>query len=207
MNLIFLYWIIGIMASIVVGTLFYFIYSKQKEKQEPENQPILENYLPQYSDGHTDGIVDEIKIGEKRIGISFYPRDINYIRELKKNKHFKIKRYTIFYDKNQIDFIPQGTFSMHRNKIKGYPSDISLLPDYLKDTPQGKIIMQTIEKNNELKDESELMSKRMIALKKVAEETYGGEIFMKHIETTKEILKDKDTIVKRETEHKIEEKK
>lgn len=188
----------GIMFFIAVVILIFFLYNKYQEGKKPENQTILEHYMPQYSNGHTDGIVQSIEIGEKRIKIVLLPRDINYIRELNKNKFFKIKPYVLFFDKKQVDPFPEGSLSMHRNKLKAYPNDISLLPEPFKHTRFGKAVMGIINTNNELKDESELMQQRMLRLKNVSKNTYGGEIFTDFAEITKQIIKDKNDLTKKE---------
>lgn len=199
---------ISILVVLSLSAFGYFLYTKTREKEEPENKPIFENYMPQYSEGHTDGIVDDIIIGEKRIGIVFLPRDINYIKLLKnKLTSHKIKnKYIIFYDKRQVDFFPQGGFSGHRDKIKAYPSNVDMIPDSIKNTDFGKKVMEFIEKNNELKDQNELAEQRMESLKRFSKKTYGGEIYEEFGTSMSKILEDAKTTLNKPEEKKDEKK-
>jgi len=196
MNLLFLYIIAGVMGLICLVALSFFIVMRFREREEPENQQIFENYMPQYSEGHTDGIIESIEFGEERIKIIFYPRDINYIKELNKDKSFKIKSYTIFYDKKQV--IPLPIFSGHRAKIKAFPHRIDLLPEGLIETKYGKKIIEMINDNNELKDESSLLQMRLDNLQKIAKQTFGGEIYSNYVEKTKEQMKDLSENIKKD---------
>jgi len=197
--------ILIIMGIVVVGLVSLFFYYQFKEKDEPENSLIFENYHPMHSDGHTDGLVKGIEIGEKRIGITFVPRDINYVREIivNKNKNFKPKEYTIFYDKRQVESFPQGLFSTHRGKIKAFPSDPKYLPEGVKRTNFGKILMGHISKNQRIKEESELMEKRMSSLQDLSEKNFGGKIFTDTIKT----LRGGYELKEKRVEDKREEKK
>jgi len=199
MNLIFLYIIAGIMALLCLIAIGFYILNRFREMEEPENEIIIEHYMPQYSGGHTDGVVQSMEIGEKRIKIVFLPRDINYIKEFKIDKKLTIKPYTLFFDKRQVDSLPQGDLSMHRNKLKAYPNDITLLPEELKRKRIGKMIMKMIDENNKLSDESELMQKRMDNLRRIASQTFGGEIFVKYSDKMKDLMKDvSESIEKKE---------
>ena len=105
MNLTFLYWVAGLFAVITMIGVAYILYNRFKELEEPVNETIIENYMPQYSGGHTDGVVSEMEIGEERVKIVFYPRDINYIKELNKDKRFRVRQYILFYDKRLVEQI------------------------------------------------------------------------------------------------------
>jgi len=197
--------ILIIMGIVVVGLVSLFFYYQFKEKDEPEDAPLFENYHPMHSDGHTNGLVKGIEIGEKRIGITFVPRDINYVREIivNKNKSFKPKEYTIFYDKRQVVSLPQGLFSGHRTKMKAFPSDPKYVPEGVKRTDFGKLLMGYISNNQRIKEESELMEERMSSLQDLSEKNFGGKIFKDTIKTLREGYEVKEKRV----EDKREEKK
>ena len=64
MKLTLLLWLAGIMGAITIGVFGYIMYLRYNEGEEPENATIIENYMPQYSGGHTDGLVTEMLIGD-----------------------------------------------------------------------------------------------------------------------------------------------
>jgi len=197
-----IYFAVSVVAVLTLVAFGYFVYIKYKSREEPENQPLLENYMPQYSEGSVLGVVSDLKLSETRAKISFYPRDIDYIK-LQKEKT-KIKEYTIFCDKAQIQFFPKGAFSQHRDLIKIYPSNPDMLPETIKNTPQGKVIMKMIEENNQVKDQTELNQIRMESLKRFAKETYGGGIFEDYGHKTKKVIEGIDKLVNREEKKKDE---
>jgi len=199
----FLSIVAGIMVAFLIALVVYILVNRLRNVDEPENETIIENYMPQYSRGYSEGIIKEMELGEKRVKIVFNPRDINYIRELKDNKSVNIEPVTIYFDKRQI--IPIN-ISSHRNKIKCFPDDIDLLPEQLKETRFGKKIMEIISENNKLSDESELYNARINHVQKMGLELASGKLAEKYVEISQEILKDKSELIKRE-EKKFEEKK
>lgn len=187
---------LGVIFLIAVITFAYFVYFNKRNEEDPMNAPRFENFMPQYSEGHSEGVIKDIKIFDKRIRIDFYPRDINYIKEINENDDFKPKFYTVFFDKKQVDFYSQGGFSTHLTKIKAYPNDINQLPEEVKQKyPE---IAYRINKNNEIKDESALLNQRMTKLNEISKEVAGGEIFTKTVSKYNEILKDVNETIKKD---------
>jgi len=195
--IIFLYIIAGLLFSIIVAGVIYFIVNKTRNIGDPENEPIIHNFLLMYAP-FREGNVKDIKVGENRVKIKFFPRDIDYIKANNDEEYKKLlKEYTIYYDKRQLE-IESGDASPNRIIIKAYPNDPSLLTEGLKNTTEGKAIMNKISENNQLSDESELMQQRMNKLKEVASKDFGGEIFTNYVEMSQEILKDKSELIKKE---------
>ena len=192
-SLNFLYIIAGIMCAFLIAGIVYILVNRVRNADEPENETIIENYMPQYSNGYSEGIVKEMEFGEERVKIIFHPRDINYIRELKENNI--LEPITLYFNKRQI--IPIN-ISSHRNKIKCFPDDIDLLPEQLKETRFGKKIMEIITENNKLNDESELYNARIKHVQKMGLELASGKLAEKYVEISQEILKDKSELIKKE---------
>ena len=204
-SLDFLYIVAGMMVAFLIAGMIYILVNRVRKADEPENEPIIHNFLLTHCP-FREGNVKGIDIGEERIRIKFFPRDINYIKA-NNDEEYKnsLKEYTLYYDKRQIE-TESGDASPNRSIIKAYPNSPDLLPEGLKNTTEGKAIMDKIAENNKLSDESKLMKERMSNLNKIASQTFGGEIFTKFAEISQEILKDKSELIKRE-EKKFEEKK
>ena len=194
-SLNFLYIIAGIMCAFLIAGIVYILINRVRNEDEPENETMIENYMPQYSNGYSEGIVKEMEFGEERVKIVFNPRDINYIRELRDNKNVNVEPITLYFNKRQI--IPIN-ISSHRNKIKCFPDDIDLLPEQLKETRFGKKIMEIITENNKLNDESELYNARIKHVQKMGLELASGKLAEKYVEISQEILKDKSELIKKE---------
>lgn len=205
MALGFLQILAGAFFLLTLGGIGFIIYNKIREREEPENQIIIENYLPQFADGHTDGIVSDMKFSEDKIMIEFYPRDINYIRELNKDKKFKIKPYKIYYDKRQV--VPLPMFSSHRFKLKAFPHRVDLFPEGLKNTSFGQTMMYMINERNKLGDESKLLQERLKNMNEIAKQTFGGEIYTDFVIKTEEQRKQLAENIPVKREEVIEKKK
>ena len=80
---------------------------------------------------------------------------------------------------------PVIDFSGHRTIIEAYPSDIEYLTEGI--FKKKSWIAEKINENNELKDSSELLNRRMGNLKKVSKEVVGGELFVDFVKKSKEI--------------------
>lgn len=189
MGLGLLYTIAGFMGTIILGLFVYFIINLIKEREEPANQSWIFTYGSQYSNGHTLGRIENLEIGETRTKISFYPRDINYIKELKKDKKFKIKPEVVFFDNKQIEPIAEGSLSMYSNIIFAYPNRVEDLPLAFRKTRHGQKIAEVITENNKLTDDSELYQSRIENLKKVALQVFGGELFTHYVAKSEELIK------------------
>jgi len=191
-----LYWIAFVMALPIIGAFIYLLRITFKERDDPENQTIHENYMPQYSDGHTDGIIDEVIIGKKRIGVRFYPRDLNYIRLKKEGK--VIKPYLVWYDKCKLVMFPQGSFSGHRNKSKGFPSEIEGLPEGILNDDFGKAIMLWLTQKLVGMDTSKLKNMQIDNLNKISQEDSGLKIVWRGTQTLLEHIKDMKDVMKKD---------
>ncbi len=196
-SLSFLYWIAGMFFVLIISGVTYLVINRARRLEEPENEPIVHNFLLSHCP-FREGILKDMKTSENRIKIEMFPRDINYLRAVNDKEYRDIlRKYTLFFDKRQVE-IQTGDASPNRTIIKAYPSDINLLPESLKNTSEGKAIMNKIQKNNMLKDESELMENRMDNLNKIANQTFGAEIYTSYVKKTKEQMKDLSENVKKE---------
>jgi hypothetical protein len=185
----FLYFIAGFIFIVVLSGLIYFLLNLKRGYDEPENEFFLHNFMLQYCP-FREGIIKEMSIGEDRIKIVMFPRDINYIKAENDENYFNsLKKYILYYDKRQVEII-SGDASPNRTIIKGYPNSIDLLPEGLKKTTEGQAIMKKINENNKIDDESKLMKQRMENLSKIAEKTFGGEIYTDFVNKSKEQMKD-----------------
>jgi len=188
------YTLVVIMGLMVLGLFIYWIINLVKEKGEPANEAWILTYGSQYSHGHALGRISNIEIGETKTKISFYGRDINYIKEANKDKKFKVSEETVFFDNKQIEPIAEGSLSMHSNMIFAYPNRIEDLPLSFRKTRHGQAIANIITENNKLTDNSELYQARIENLNKIALQTFGGGMMINYVEKQKELMKDSEII-------------
>jgi len=158
MNISLMYWFLGFLVVGLLGGLIWFFYEKFKERDDPEDETLFVNFMPQYSHGYKTGVINKVIVGDKRIGIEFYPRDIDYIKHLKEK--VEIQPELVFFEKDKVIQIPKGTWSSYRNEIWGLPPSSSDLPIFFKEHPLGKKIMEYIEGKSGEKDENEILRER-----------------------------------------------
>jgi len=187
MNLNFLVIMSGVLFILLIALVVYTIIKRNKEREDPDNAPLIDLYGNQYSDGHSHGALLEMDIGEKRIKLVVSPRDNNWFQIEKTKKFPKIE--TIYYDKRQVE--DQADLSGHLKRIIAMTNKPENLPESFKKTEHGKAIMQMISNNNQLKDESDILNERMKNLKKISMKVEGGEIFTEGFEVIRQLLKDK----------------
>jgi len=149
MALGFLYFIGWMLLFVIIGLSIYFIWMANREKDDPENQSILINFMPQYSDGHSLGSIDSIETSGEMTKIVFYPRDLNYIRMKKKDKNVIIKPLVLFVLNKNIIHLPVGGLSCYRNIILAFPPRIEEIPEKLRDSKIGQSIMSMVGKSEE----------------------------------------------------------
>jgi hypothetical protein len=188
MNLKFMGYMTVILVIIIIGLVIYLFRKIYADKEDPEDSSILENYMPQYAEGYTDGVIDTEEMGDERVKITFYPRDIDYIR-LKKKLGI-IKPLTIIYEKKFMEHFAKGELSGHRSKVKGYPNDINLLPEGIKNKESGKALMDFIQSKKKQEDEIEVLESRTKNMKKILDKTSGFEIVEDYAEKMSEMYED-----------------
>lgn len=153
-----IYVLIGFLFFILLGLTVWFFIEKFKDKDDPSDDTFFINCMPQYSNGHKFGIIDEIIEGDKRIGIKFYPRDIDYVKLLRGNKkQLIIEPEIVFFEKERLINIPKGTWSSHRNEIWGFPPSSEQLPIFFKSSEMGMKMVEFLEKENKKKDIKEIL--------------------------------------------------
>lgn len=186
MPLDFLYWVAGIMALFFIALGVYKFIQERKELGIPPNAPTLINFMPHQSEGHAEGKIIGMKLGEKRIKITFIATDENELKEEEEKKFFK--KYIIYYDKRQVIPLAESELSNHNQMVFAYPSNPNHLPDGIKQ--KNPEIALAITKRNEMDDENTLLQKRIENLSKIAKKTVGGDMFTDYLSYEKGFIKD-----------------
>lgn len=144
MGLGFFYFIGWTLIISFLGLAIYIIYLYAKDKEDPENQSILINFMPQYTNGFAMGLIDSIQTAKGITKITFFPRDLNYIRLAKKDKQIVIKPQILFALNKCVEFVPCGSLSAFRNIVIVYPPRIEEIPEKLKENKSGQMMMSMI---------------------------------------------------------------
>lgn len=144
MGLGFFYFIGWTLLIAFFGIAGYLVWLYTRDKEDPENQSILFNFMPQYSHGFSLGLIDSIETAKGITKITFFPRDLNYIRLAKKDKQVVIKPQVLFVQNKCVDYFPCGGLSSYRNIVVVYPPRIEEIPEKLKESKIGDSIMSMI---------------------------------------------------------------
>lgn len=187
MGLGFLYFIGSFLIVCIIGLAIYFIWSANREKDDPENQSILMNFMPQYAKGHAIGSVDSVETSGDLTKIVFYPRDLNYIRMAKHDKNVIIKPITIFVQNKNVIYLPGGSLSSFRNIILTYPPRIEEIPEKLKESKAGLSIIQMIGKSEEEITEARALRKIITSQSKIQDLGLPDKMVQDFMEKQKEM--------------------
>lgn len=140
--------IVAILGVILIAGIIIFFMRLYHEPEEFQDYTIVENYMPQITNGYSLGVLIEIIKGTERDGIVFTPIDVDYLRKVKKGEKLEIKNEIIFVPKNKIVFLPRGNLSGQRNLLKILPPNPEDLPDGFRETPLGIAMMEIITNIN-----------------------------------------------------------
>lgn len=177
------FYILGVIVIITFIVLWIIYLIKiYKEQAEPVDGTIFENYQPQFAGGHTDLIIDDkIEKGD-RVCIIAYPRDLYYARLFKKKEKIEIKPYKLFFLKSHFEFFPRNSFSEHRNKAKGYPPTQEDIPEGLKSTHIGRIVMERIKELNVGKHENNILREEIESIKAIDKTDYSKQRLLEFLQ-------------------------
>jgi hypothetical protein len=182
MGLGFLYFIGWTLLASVLGLAIYFIWMANRDKEDPENQSILINFMSQYSDGFSLGLIESIDKSKDLTKIVFYPRDLNYIRLAKKDKNFVLKPQTIFVANRCLIYCPAGSLSSFRNFIIALPPQVEEIPENLKLNRFGEAIMTMVGKAEEEIREGKILRSVIKSQQRLQEEGLPEEMVKDYME-------------------------
>lgn len=171
--MIFFYVLGAIIVITILILWIIYLTTIYREKEEPTDGTILENYMPQFSDGYTELVIDKkIERGD-RIEVIAYPRDIDYKELFKKNSKIEIKPYKLFFLKSHFENLPRNSFSEHRNKAKAYPPRPEDVPEGIKNTLIGAVVMERIKDINSKDHELDIVRQEAESIKMVDRKEYS----------------------------------
>lgn len=133
--------LLGFLLVMLVG---YLIYLNHFQGEDPRNQSLLINLMPQYSSGHAFGVITKIEEFGDRIKVNFLPRDVDYI-ELNNKKNAKIAEQCVIFNKTHFMQFP---ISSHRKFYIALPPYPELINDDIKQTIPGYWLMTILEDKN-----------------------------------------------------------
>ena len=175
---------------IIVGLFVWVLILKFKEEDEPTDDLIFRNFMPQYTEGYSMGSVIEVIRGEERTGIRFLPKDVDYVSAFKKRKSIVLKPQLVWIENRKLLSMHRGILSMHRNELWGLPPNPEDLPEAFKNTEFGKALMHFIESGNSDQEESNILRERIAVQNKLLKKTEGLGLVEDYFSKTSEIIKD-----------------
>ncbi len=181
------------MGFIGVGIFVFMLVMMLKERFkeiEPRDDTLVSCFMSQYSGGFHRGTLQHWTKGDKRDGITFLPKDIDYLRRLKSDKKIEIKPVTIFVKKNLIFQFPRGTLSTERNEIWLLPPKPEDLPKHLQESIPGKRLMQMVSNENIEEGIIEILRKEGKVKDKLLNKVDGGDMFREYLDLDDELKKE-----------------
>ena len=165
--------ILFVIIFIALAVWFIMIYFQEGPK--PQDFTIVDNFMPQYTNGFSQGILTNVDVGEKRNGYTFVPKDIDHYGRKKQKNMAKIEPQLVYVDKAKAVSFPRGTFSSERNRLWLLPPNPEDLPEELKRTEFGKIAMKMINDINTKTTEIESIREGTERLKAIIDRQGDGE--------------------------------
>lgn len=195
----FFYVMGGALILIVIGLAVYLIRLYTKEQDEPENEIILINLMFQYTKEHALGVINSIEFGTNMAKVMFFPRDINYIKLKKQeNKNVSFKEIPLFIPTNAIYNFSSG----HRHFLFAFPPKVNLIPDQLRNSPLGKLLISVAYNSEKELEKEEILQNRIKNQAEMLNKTVGYDILEDFIETTGKIKDYAVNPISRETNDK-----
>jgi hypothetical protein len=187
MGLGFFYFIGVLFILCLIGLAGWVIWIFTREKQDPENESILINFMSQYTNEFSLGTVDSIETSKELTKITFYPRDLNYIRINKKEKNILLKPQVLFVLNKNLLYLPTGSLSGHRNFILAFPPRAEELPDKLKETKFGEMIMNSLSTSESNLENERHLRKVIEGIVNVRGRELPDKLVQEYIEKMKEL--------------------
>lgn len=161
---------------VICALIVFLVVQKFRRREDPEDPPFIDNYMPQFANGHAKGVIKDIDYKEERVIVSFYPRDHKLIRLLKEKKKIEEKPEVVIYDKRFFEANAEGSWSKHRTIYSGFPHREELMPEGMKNTLKGKIILDIINEQTTLKTQSQLDKMKIKSITNFASELAKDEM-------------------------------
>ena len=121
---------IGFGILLVISAIVWYIIQKYAEESAPNNAMLVDNFMPQYTNGFSHGKMVEKINGSKRIYIKFMPTDIDSLKYYIRNKPLIIEPVGVWVERKK--FVPIFDWSNERNRAWILPPTPEDLPESLK---------------------------------------------------------------------------
>lgn len=175
--------LLGLIVVFVLSVIAVILYTSKKEI--PKDRVFIINFLRQYTENDfAKGYQTKVIRGEKRSIVEYLPTDINY------EKTKKIKPQKIVVQNDKIIPMMKGTLSNHESELWLLPPKAEDLPQGLKESQFGKMIMEMIENINYKVEERDIIRSAMETQSSILKDTRGMKLAKEHIEIDKGLLKD-----------------
>ena len=179
----------GVVALVVV-VLLYIYYKSGLQDDDYSDYTLLENYMSQYTNGFSEGTLIGISKGETRTGYLFMPKDVDYLRRMKRDGKVEIEPQLIFAENWQRILLPKSSLSGERNKIKILPYSPEDVPQEIRDTPFGKTLMEMIKNRRAERNVISVMRKEKELEDEMLIRTKGKDRIREYLALDKALTKD-----------------
>lgn len=181
--------IFGILIALVVIIFFVLWHRLSEDKEEPMDYTIVRMYFPEVCK-YAEGLLLDFKNGSQRKGIVLMPKDVDYMRKLKKKEKVEINPILVWANDYQLKFYPRGTLSPDRNIIDLYPPVPEGLPEFMKETPQGISIMEYVAEKKAEKTSVDVIRMERDTEDRMLKLTKGKDLFNDYLKKEKALGKD-----------------
>lgn len=186
--------ILSVVSAIIILILIVVVfYLKYKEEELPRNITKVWNFMPQYSDNRADGLLKEVTKGPKRSIVEYYPGDINF---MDKNVSFKPAKSVV--ENAKLIPLARGTHSKDVDILIMLPPTPEDLPEDVKNSYFGKILMKAIEDTNERVVVETILRERLRNIDTTRMRSDTGRVFTDALENLETISHDQLRVISKD---------
>jgi len=183
-----IFFILGALFFIGMAVILVMII-KLQAKEEPMDYTIVDNFMPQYC-GYSQGVLVDIDFGDKIDGVTFIPKDVDYVKRMKKKEKIEIKPVTIYVKKDKMIFLPRGTLSPERNRLIILPPTPEDFRKEFLETSFGKALAKLVEKMDAEETVIDIQRRRIEMEDELLRRTHGLDRVREYLQIDKELSKD-----------------
>lgn len=188
MNLLILYGLIAM--GLFTGLIVWILILNFNQKKIPKDDTYFLNYMPQYTNGYRRGKIIEVIQGKRRKGILFMPTDVDKVQAFNNKQKLVIEPQLIWIENDRFVQHPKGSASARTHEAWGLPPKVEDYDEGYKKTEIGQAVMNIVEDKNAIKEEANILRKRINVQTKMLEKTEGEELVDEYMTKSSEIMKD-----------------
>ncbi len=172
-----------------IGMIVWYFKIKSSEEIYLDDD-LVDNFMSQHTNDFSHGTLVNYDTGVKRDGITFKPKDINYMKRLKNKQSLNIEPVTVYAPKYCVIKSPRGGLSGEKHRIFILPAHPEDIPIEMQKHPFWKAVSLYLEKMDAENTVIEVQRKRIEFENKLLHKVEGADRMDEYLELDSNLNKD-----------------